>query len=78
LPGGAVVAVVNRWRASRCDEAWLSHAFRSTSGRHVDVHTVGSANTARRISAGWIETRRAAVIPSRRIHPQVVNSDIYI
>src|SRR5262249_50719293 len=52
LPGAAVVAVVNRCRASRFDEARLSHAMRSTAGLQVDVNTAGSAKTASRISAG--------------------------
>ena len=52
LPGGAVVAVVKRCRASRVDCAPRSCAVRSTPGRHVDVNTVGSAKTASSTSAG--------------------------
>ncbi len=48
LPGGAVVAIVKRCRAKphRLD-APRSWAARSTAGRHVDVSTVGSANTSK-------------------------------
>src|SRR5580765_4604633 len=70
LPGAAVVAVVNKWRARRCADARLSQAFRSTAERHVDMYTVGTANTARRISAGWIETSKPIVTPRRKIHEQ--------
>src|SRR5262245_22448540 len=52
LPGAAVVAVVNRCRPSRVDEARLPHATRSTVGLRVDVHTAGSAKTASSISTG--------------------------
>src|SRR5436190_786147 len=41
LPGAAVVAVANKWRASRLAEAPRSCATRSTAGRHVEVSTVG-------------------------------------
>ena len=78
LPGGAVVAMVNRWRASRFAGAPRSSALRSTPGRHVDVSTVGSANTASSASAGWIDTSSTTVTPSRRIHPQVENTDMYM
>src|SRR6185295_1541411 len=40
LPGGAVVAVVNRCRASRLLCAPRSWADLSTAGRHVEVSTV--------------------------------------
>ena len=46
LPGGAVVAVVKRCRASRLAGAPRSSAARSTPGRQAEVSTVGSANTA--------------------------------
>src|SRR5512141_1749523 len=36
LPGDALVAVVNRWRARRPDGAPRSCADRSTAGRHVE------------------------------------------
>src|SRR5580658_1315463 len=52
FPGGAVVAIVNRWRARRLDCAPRSCADLSTSGRHVDVKTVGTANTTSSMSAG--------------------------
>ena len=78
LPGGAVVAVTNRWRASRFAGALRSSAARSTPGRHVDVSTVGSANTASSASAGWIDIKSATVTPSRRIQPHVENSDMYM
>ena len=73
-----MVARVKRWRASRLAGAPRSWALRSTAGRHVEVSTVGSANTASSTSAGWIETSRATVTPSRRIHPQVENTDMYM
>ena len=78
LPGGAVVAMVKRWRARRLDCAARSCAARSTAGRHVDVSTVGSANTASSTSAGWIDASSATVTPRRRIQPQVENSDMYM
>ena len=78
LPGGAVVAVTNRCRASRFAGAPRSWAARSTPGRHVEVSTVGSANTASSASAGWIDISSATVTPSRRIHPHVENSDMYM
>src|SRR5712692_8835111 len=52
FPGGAVVAMVNRCRASRLACAPRSCADLSTAGRHVDVTTVGIANTTSRMSAG--------------------------
>ena len=52
LPGGAVVARSNRCRARRLADAPRSSAARSTPGRHVEVSTVGSANTASSASAG--------------------------
>ena len=76
LPGGAVVAVTNRCRASRYDGAARSWAARSTPGRHVAVSTVGTANTASRPSAGWIDINSPTVTPSRRIHPHVENTDM--
>ena len=78
FPGGAVVATVNRCRASRFACAALSWAARSIAGRHVDVSTVGSANTASRTRAGWIDASSATVTASRRIHPHVENSDMYM
>ncbi len=76
LPGAAVVAVRNRCRASRARGATLSSTARSTAGRQVEVSTVGSANSIRSISAGWIEPSSAIVTTSRRIHPHVVNRDM--
>src|SRR5439155_1360359 len=55
-----------------------SAAARSTPGRQVDVITVGSASAASRASAGWIDTSSATATASRRIQPQVVNSDMYM
>ncbi len=78
LPGGAVVATSKRWRERRLAHAPRSSALRSTSGRQVEVKTVGSANTASKASAGWIETRRHKVTTRRRIQPQVVKSDQYM
>ena len=71
LPGAAVVATSNRWRARRVREAPRSYACRSTAGRHVDVNTGGTANTASSASAGWIDISSAIVTPRRRIHPHV-------
>ena len=78
LPGGAVVATSNKCRARRLADPPRSSAARSTPGRQVDVSTVGSAKAASRASAGWIDTSSATVTPSRRIQPQVVNSDMYM
>jgi len=78
LPGGAVVAVVKRWRASRFAHAPRSWATRSTTGRHDEVNTVGSANIVNSTSAGWIEINSATVTARRRIHPQVENTDMYM
>ena len=47
LPGGAVVAVVNRCEARRFDGAPRSSARRSTAGRQLDVSTVGQREHAR-------------------------------
>ena len=76
FPGGAVVAVTNRCRASRFAGAARSCAIRSTPGRHDAVSTVGSANAASRTSAGWMETSSATVTPSRRNHPTVEKIDM--
>ncbi len=76
LPGGAVVAVAKRCRASRIAGAARSWAARSTPGRHAAASTVGIANTASSASAGWIEINSATVTPSRRIHPHVENIDM--
>ena len=73
-----MVAISKRWRASRENGAPRSCAARSTAGRHVEVSTVGRAQKARRMSAGWIDINRATVTASRRIQPQVVNSDMYM
>ena len=78
LPGGAVVATVKRCRASRLACAARSCATRSTVGRHVDVTTVGTANTASSRSAGWIDASSVSVTASRRIQPQVENTDMYM
>ena len=58
LPGGAVVAVANRCRASRFAGAAPSWAARSTPGRHEAVSAVGRAKTASSASAGWIEIKQ--------------------
>jgi hypothetical protein len=47
-------------------------------GRNVDDSTVGTANAASISKAGWIEANNASVTASLRIHPQVVNSDMYM
>ena len=52
LPGEAVVATSNRCRARRVADAPRSSAARSTAGRHVEIRTVGSANSASAASAG--------------------------
>jgi hypothetical protein len=69
---------VKRWRASRFAGAARSWAARSTTGRHVEVSTVGTAKTARSISAGWIDARSPTVTARRRIHPHVEKSDMYM
>ena len=53
-----------------------SCAIRSTPGRHAAVSTFGAANAASSPSAGWIDINSATVTPSRRIHPQVENTDM--
>jgi hypothetical protein len=78
LPGAAVVAVRNRWRARRFAAAPRSSALRSTPGRHADVATVGSAKAASSARAGWIHTSSPTVTPRRRIHPHVEKSDMYM
>jgi len=47
-------------------------------GRHVDVNTVGSANTASAARAGWIAMSSAITTPRRSIQPHVENSDMYM
>ena len=78
FPGDAVVAIVKRCRASRLDCDARSIAMRSTAGRHVDVQTVGIANTARSASAGWMAISIASVTANRSIHPSVENTDMYM
>ncbi len=78
LPGGAVVAVVKRCKASREAEARRSSAARSIPGRQVEVKTVGSAKSASSTSAGWTDTSSTTATPTRRIQPQVENSDMYM
>ena len=77
LPGGAVVAVWYRWRASRLDWAPRSWAARSTAGRQAEVRIVGRANRARAASHGLIETSSQTVTPRRSTQPAVENSDMY-
>ncbi len=48
------------------------------AGRHVDVNTGGTAQTASSASAGWIDISSAIVTPRRRIHPHVAKSDMYM
>ena len=69
LPGGAVVAVTNRWRARRSGWRPRSSAARSTPGRHVEVSTVGSANTRAGPAPGGSTPAAPTVTPSRRIQP---------
>ena len=79
LPGGAVVAVTNRCRASRCAGAPRSCAVRSTAGRQDEVSTVGSGEQGRAGRApDWIDISSAMVSPSRRIQPSVRNTDMYM
>ena len=79
LPGGAVVAVVNRWRASRAVGcAAPPRRARSTAGRHVDVTTVGRANTASSSSAGWTDASSTTVTPAAGASPAVENTDMYM
>src|SRR5258708_3060066 len=65
LPGGAVVAVSNRCRASRLAEATRSSVARSTPGRHVEASAVGSAKIASRPSRGRIDIKRPRGAPNR-------------
>ena len=78
LAGAAVVATVNRCLARRLLCAVRSCTTRSTRGRQVAVNAVGMANTASRMSAGWIDISNATVTTSRRIHPHVENTDMYM
>jgi hypothetical protein len=78
LAGDAVDASVNRCRASRAGCATPSSTARSTAGRHVEVITVGTANTAISSSAGCTDASRAIVTASRRIQPSVENTDMYM
>ena len=73
-----MVAVRKRWAARRSEGAPFSWAMRSTAGRHDEVRTVGSAKSPSRTSRGWIETSRAMVTASLRIHPAVENTDMYM
>ena len=59
-------------------DAPRSSAARSTPGRQVEVSTVGRAKTASNANAGWIDTNKAIVTPSRKIQPPVLNSDMYM
>ena len=79
LPGGAVVAVANRCRASRFAGAPRScgGALHARPPRRRSAPSA-AANTASSASAGWIEISSATVTPSRRIHPHVENSDMYM
>ncbi len=72
------MAVKNRCWARRPAWATRSSAVRSTPGRQVEVSTVGRANTASRARPGWIEVRSPTVTTSRKIQPQVENSDMYM
>jgi hypothetical protein len=65
-------------RASRLSGAPRSSAARSTPGRHVEVSTVGSANSASSASSGWMDISSATATPSLRIQPHVENSDMYM
>jgi hypothetical protein len=76
LPGGAVVAVTNKCRASRLADALRSSTARSIPGRQADVNTVGRANTASSARPGWMDMSSATVTPSRSIQPAVENTDM--
>jgi hypothetical protein len=78
LPGPAVVAVMNRCRASRRAGAQRSSTLRSTAGRQPAVSTVGNANRASNASAGCTDINSAIVTPSRRTQPHVENTDMYM
>ena len=78
LPGGAVVAVTNRWRARRIEEAPRSWTPRSTAGRQDAVSTVGAANRANSTRIGLIDISSITVTASRRIQPTVENTDMYM
>ena len=69
--GAAVVAVANRWSASRLCAAKDSSTCRSTAGRQVEVITVGTAKTASNSSSGSIDASRARVIATRTSQPIV-------
>ena len=47
-------------------------------GRQLAVTTVGSANTTRSTSHGLTDASSTIVTPSRRIHPAVENTDMYM
>ena len=50
----------------------------STTLRHDEVATVGTANNASRISQGLIVDNRTIVTPSRSTQPAVENTDMYM
>ena len=56
----------------------LLRRLRSTPGRQLAVSTVGNANTTSRISTGLTDASSTIVTPSRRIHPAVENTDMYM
>ena len=70
--------VTNRCLASRSDWAPRSLACRSTAGRQLDVHTVGTAHGTSSTSAGLIDISITTVIASLRMKPQVENIDMYM
>ena len=65
-------------RKAICADAPRSSAARSIPGRQVEVSTVGSANAASSARIGLIDISSTTVTPSRQIHPQVENIDMYM
>ena len=79
LPGGAVVAMMNRWRASRSSGAPRSSAL-ALDRRAATPRSARSAARTRRAgpAPGGSTSSRPTVTPSRRIQPQVENTDMYM
>ena len=78
LPGPAVVAVVNRWTASRWWTAARSSASRSAAGREDAVRTVGTAKSTSSSSAGSTEASSTSVMPSRTSQASMLSTDRYM
>ena len=79
LPGGAVVAIVKRWRARRLRRrgALLRRALdRRPPGRRE--HRRQREDREQRRAPGGSTSSSAIVTPRRRIHPHVENTDMYM